>query len=268
MTIEESQNRLINLREKLNRYNFNYFVLSKPEISDFEYDMLMNELIDLEKKFPELFDENSPSQRVGIDSSHEFQQAGHIYPMLSLGNTYSEEELKEFDNRIHKIIDKDLEYVCELKFDGISVSLTYRNGKLIQALTRGDGSKGDIVTANVKTIRSIPLILNGQDLPSEMEVRGEIILPRAGFNLINQERELAGDPVFANPRNAASGTLKLQNSAMVARRPLDCYVYYMLGENLPFENHFDNLMKLKDWGFKVSEHIVKCNNLEGVFSYI
>ncbi len=268
MTIEEAKKHVSILREKLDLYNYNYFVLSKPVISDFEFDMLMNELIDLEKKFPELSDENSPSQRVGIDINREFQQAEHIYPMLSLGNTYSEEELAEFDNRIHKIVDKDPEFVCELKFDGISVSLTYRDGRLVQALTRGDGTKGDIVTANVKTIRSIPLILQGNDIPAEMEVRGEIILPREGFNLINEERESAGEPIFANPRNAASGTLKLQNSAMVSRRPLDCYLYYMLGEKLTFENHYDSLMKLKDLGFKVSDHIMKCDNLGGVFNYI
>lgn len=268
MTTEEAKQHIDFLREKLNNYNYNYFVLSKPVVSDYEYDMLMIELNDLEKKYPEFYNENSPTQRVGIDTNREFQQAQHIYPMLSLGNTYSEEELTEFVNRIYKVIDKDVEFVCELKFDGISVSLTYKYGKLVQALTRGDGTKGDIVTANVKTIRSIPLILHGINFPEEMEVRGEIILPREGFNFINQERESAGEPVFANPRNAASGTLKLQNSSIVAKRPLDCYLYYMLGENIPFDNHFDSLMKLKELGFKVSEHITKCNSLDGVFDYI
>lgn len=268
MTTQEAKQRIEVLRDQLNKYNYDYFVLSKPDISDFEFDMLMKELIELEKNYPEFADENSPAKRVGIDSNREFEQAEHRYPMLSLSNTYSEEELTEFDTRVRKIIDKDLEYVCELKFDGISISLTYRDGKLMQALTRGDGTKGDIVTANVKTVRSIPLHLKRSDLPVEMEVRGEIILPRSGFNMINKERESNGEPVFANPRNAASGTLKLQNSAQVAKRPLDGYFYYLLGENLPYDNHYDSLMKLKDWGFKVSDHIQKCNDLQGVFHYI
>lgn len=268
MNQAEAQVRIAELREQLHTYNHNYYVLSQPSISDYDFDMLLNELITLEKKFPEFNDPNSPSQRVGSDINLEFNQVEHKYPMLSLGNTYSEEEIRDFENRIKKLIDGDLEYVCELKYDGTSISLTYQNGKLVQAVTRGDGVKGDDVTANVKTIRSVPLQLSGKGYPKEFEIRGEILMPFAVFNDLNEEREEIGETPFANPRNAASGTLKMQNSSVVAKRKLDCYLYYLLGKEIPTRNHYSNLLAAKDWGFKIPANTAICKNIDEVIAFI
>ncbi|MGQ1909923.1 NAD-dependent DNA ligase LigA [Marinifilum sp. RC60d5] len=268
MNQEEAKNRISQLREQLHKHNHNYYVLSQPVISDYDFDILLKELIDLEKKFPEYNDSNSPSQRVGSDINLEFNQVEHKYPMLSLGNTYSEEEIRDFETRIKKLIEEDIEYVCELKYDGTSISLSYKDGKLIQAITRGDGVRGDDVTANVKTIRSIPLQLNGSDYPNEFEIRGEILMPFAVFNELNKEREDIGESPFANPRNAASGTLKMQNSALVAKRKLDCYLYYLLGKDISSDNHYDNLQKAKKWGFKIPANTALCKNIDEVIDFI
>ncbi|PKQ63878.1 DNA ligase (NAD(+)) LigA [Labilibaculum filiforme] len=260
--------RIEELREQLHTYNHNYYVLSQPSISDYDFDMLLNELIALEKQYPEFTDTNSPTQRVGSDINLEFNQVEHKYPMLSLGNTYSEEEIRDFENRIKKLIDGDVEYVCEMKYDGTSISLTYKNGKLVQAVTRGDGVRGDDVTANVKTIRSVPLQLSGNAYPEEFEIRGEILMPFEVFNSLNEEREEIGEAPFANPRNAASGTLKMQNSSIVAKRKLDCYLYYLLGKEIPSRNHFGNLLAAKDWGFKIPANTALCKNIDEVIAFI
>ncbi len=266
MTIAE---RIQQLRDEINEHNYRYYVLSQPVISDFAYDQLMNELIRLEQEYPEYSDPLSPTQRVGSDIDNTFEQVPHSYPMLSLTNTYSKEEITDFDQRTRKLLPgQQVEYVCELKYDGVSISLIYNNGRLERAITRGDGEKGDDVTANVKTIRSIPLILKGKDYPGMFIIRGEIFLTHDGFNKMNREREEAGEPLFANPRNAAAGTLKLLNSSEVAKRPLDCYLYYLIGENLPFDTHYDNLMKAKDWGFRIPQYIKKCNSLQEIFEFI
>lgn len=267
MNQSESFNRISYLREELEKHNYNYYVLNKPEIEDFTFDQLMAELIGLETEFPEFFDANSPTQRVGSDLTQEFKQVAHKYQMLSLSNTYSEEEVQEFDQRVRKLTDENFEYVCELKFDGVSISLNYENGLLVRAVTRGDGEKGDDVTANVKTIKSIPLRLKG-DYPPEFEIRGEILLPFSVFEMLNSEREEIGEQPFANPRNAASGTLKLQNSSVVASRKLDAYLYYILGDNLPDDGHFELLHHASKWGFKISEHTRKCQNLKEVFDFL
>jgi DNA ligase (NAD+) len=262
------EQRIKQLRKVLNEHNYKYYVLNQPSISDFEYDQLMKELIDLELAHPEFADPNSPSQRIGDDRTREFEQVAHKYPVLSLSNTYSKEEIIEFDNRIKKMGLGNYEYVCELKYDGASISLTYEDGKLMQAVTRGDGVTGDNVISNVRTIKSIPLELTGDDYPALFEIRGEIFIPHAGFEQMNREREEIGEVPFANPRNAASGTLKIQNSSLVAKRKLDCFLYYLLGENLPSDSHFENLRKAKEWGFKISEHIKKCLTLKEVFEFI
>jgi len=268
MTKTEAINRIYFLRKTLEEHNHNYYVLSNPKISDFEYDMLMMELDSLEKKFPEIDKTSSPTQRVGNDVSNNFEQVHHKYPMLSLGNTYNTEELIEFDSRVKKIIEQNFEYVAELKLDGTSISLTYVDGVLTKGVTRGDGIKGDDVTANVKTIKSIPLQLKGNDFPKEFEMRGEIVLPHKVFDKLNAERIERGEQAFANPRNAASGSLKLINSAEVAKRNLDCYVYYMIGGDLPFKSHFKNLEKAKEWGFKVPSQITKAKNIGEIAEYI
>ena len=256
------------LREELNMHNYNYYVLSNPTISDFDFDKKMQELIDLETSHPEYADPSSPSQRVGSDITKTFNQVEHIYPMLSLSNTYSEAEVIEFYNRIKKDLNDDFEIVCELKYDGASISLTYTDGKLTQAVTRGDGVKGDDITANVKTIRSIPLSLRGNDYPALFEIRGEILMPWKVFEELNKERAEQEENLFANPRNATSGTLKLQDSKVVATRKLDAYLYYMLGENLPTNGHYENLLKAKEWGFKTSDATIKCSTLDEVFAFI
>lgn len=256
------------LREELNMHNYNYYVLSNPTISDFDFDKKMQELIDLETSHPEYADPSSPSQRVGSDITKTFNQVEHIYPMLSLSNTYSEAEVIEFYNRVKKDLNDDFEIVCELKYDGASISLTYTDGKLTQAVTRGDGVKGDDITANVKTIRSIPLSLRGNDYPALFEIRGEILMPWKVFEELNKERAEQEENLFANPRNATSGTLKLQDSKVVATRKLDAYLYYMLGENLPTNGHYENLLKAKEWGFKTSDATIKCSTLDEVFAFI
>lgn len=256
------------LREELNMHNYNYYVLSNPTISDFDFDKKMQELIDLETSHPEYADPSSPSQRVGSDITKTFNQVEHIYPMLSLSNTYSEAEVIEFYNRVKKDLNDDFEIVCELKYDGASISLTYTDGKLTQAVTRGDGVKGDDITANVKTIRSIPLSLRGNDYPALFEIRGEILMPWKVFEELNKERAEQEENLFANPRNATSGTLKLQDSKIVATRKLDAYLYYMLGENLPTNGHYENLLKAKEWGFKTSDATIKCSTLDEVFAFI
>ncbi len=265
---QQIKQRIDRLRTVLDEHNHRYYVLSEPSVSDFEYDRLMQELMDLETKYPKFFDENSPSQRIGSDINKDFQQVVHNNPMLSLANTYSLEELKEFETRNKKIVNEQYEYICELKYDGVSISLSYENGLLIRAVTRGDGEKGDDVTANVKTIKSIPLKLRGNDYPDEFEIRGEILLPHEGFQKMNEERISRNEPAFANPRNAASGTLKMQNSSLVAKRPLDCLFYSITGNTLPYQQHYENLMKAKDWGFKITQHIKKCCSIDEVLGFV
>lgn len=256
------------LREELNKHNYDYYVLSTPTISDFEFDKKLRELAELEEKHPEYYDSNSPTQRVGSDINKSFKQVKHKYPMLSLGNTYSEEEVTDFYNRVQKGLNDDFEIVCELKYDGTSISLTYVDGELTQAVTRGDGIEGDDVTANVRTIRSIPLRLRGNDYPAEFEIRGEILMPWAVFEELNKERAEQEEALFANPRNAGSGTLKQQDPKIVAARKLDSYLYYLLGENLPTDGHYENLMKAQEWGFKISSATKKCKTLDEIFEYI
>lgn len=256
------------LRKELEEHNYNYYVKSNPTISDFEFDEKMKELQDLENKYPDFFDPNSPTQRVGNDINKAFKQVKHIYPMLSLGNTYSKEEVADFYNRISKTLNEPFDVVCELKFDGTSVSLIYENGELLRAVTRGDGEKGDDITTNVRTIRTIPLHLKGDVFPNFFEIRGEILMPWNVFERLNKEREKEEEPLFANPRNATSGTIKLQNSAEVAKRNLDAYLYYLLGENVPSDSHYENLQIIKKWGFKVSKEVAKCKNLNEIFEFI
>ncbi|WP_044137619.1 NAD-dependent DNA ligase LigA [Bacteroides oleiciplenus] len=255
------------LRAELHRHNYNYYVLNAPEISDKEFDDMMRELQDLEREHPEYQDDSSPTMRVGSDLNKNFTQVAHKYPMLSLGNTYSEGEVSDFYDRIQKALNEDFEICAELKYDGTSISLTYEDGKLIRAVTRGDGEKGDDVTDNAKTIRTIPLVLHG-DYPALFEIRGEILMPWVVFEELNREKEAREESLFANPRNAASGTLKLQNSAIVASRKLDAYLYYLLGEELPCDGHYENLQKAAQWGFKISDHMKKCHSLQEVFDYI
>ncbi len=260
--------RIVELRELLHKYNNLYYVQNAPVISDIEFDQLMHELIDLEGKHPELFDPNSPTQRVGSDLSKGFEQAEHRYPMLSLDNTYSEQEVRDFFQRVSGLLNEPFEICCELKYDGLSISLIYEDGKLVQAVTRGDGVKGDIVTDNVRTIKSVPLVLQKGDWPKNFEIRGEVLMPWTSFEKLNAERERQEEPLFANPRNAASGTLKLQNPQEVSRRQLDSYLYYLLGEKLPCDGHYENMMEALKWGFKVSDHMKKCTTIQEVLDYI
>ncbi len=259
--------RIEELREQLNRHNYKYYVENAPEISDFEFDALMHELLRLEREHPEYADPNSPTVRVGSDLTAEFETVKHRFPMLSLGNTYSLEELHEFIGRIEREAGT-AEYVCELKFDGTAISLTYEHGRLLRAVTRGDGTQGDDVTANVRTIRTVPLTLRGDDWPDYFEMRGEILMPYASFDRLNAEREAAGETPFANPRNAAAGTLKQQASSVVARRGLDATLYQAAGENLPFGTHWESLQKAREWGFKVSDAMRICRNTEEIDAYI
>ena len=266
---EEDKRRIDFLRAELNRHNHNYYVLNAPEIGDKEFDMMMKELEQLEAQHPEWDDPLSPTRRVGSDINKSFTQVAHIHPMLSLGNTYSIEEVGDFMRRTTTgLMGEKFEIVGEMKFDGTSISLIYEHGKLVRAVTRGDGEKGDVVTDNVKTIKSIPLSLSGDDYPEKFEIRGEIVLPWNEFERLNKEREFNEEPLFANPRNAASGTLKMQNSAEVARRGLDAYFYYMLGDGLPCDNHYDNLMAAKRWGFKVSDAITLMRGVDEVDAFI
>lgn len=259
--------RLMELRKALEYHNNKYYIENAPEISDREFDELMHELEKLETAHPELYDPNSPTQRVGQDINREFTQVAHKYPMLSLGNTYSEQELRDFDQRVRKVVGNRVQYVCELKYDGTSISLTYADGQLVQAVTRGDGVRGDDVTVNVRTIRTVPLRLRG-DYPPEFEIRGEILMPFSVFNMLNQEKAEAGEPLFANPRNAAAGTLKLQNSSLVAKRHLDCFLYYIPGDVTPATTHYGNLMKAKEWGFHMPPYIHLADTFEEVWAFI
>ena len=260
--------RIYQLRDELHRHNYNYYVLNVPEITDQEFDFLMRELQDLEEKHPECRDENSPTMRVGSDLNKNFQQVAHRYPMLSLANTYSEAEVADFYERVKKDLNEEFEVCCEMKFDGTSISLIYEDGKLVRAVTRGDGVKGDDVTDNVKTIRTIPLVLHGDNYPQEFEIRGEILMPWEVFEQLNKERESREESLFANPRNAASGTLKLQNSSVVASRKLDAYLYNLLGESLPCDGHYENMQVASTWGFKVSDIMRKCANLSDILEFI
>ena len=276
----DEKQRILQLRSELHEHNHNYYVLNRPVISDQEFDFLMHELQDLESRHPELYDANSPTQRVGSDLSTEFRQVEHRYPMLSLANTYNEQDVADWYESVRKgLAGEDFEVCCEMKYDGLSISLIYVDGKLTQAVTRGDGVHGDDVTANVRTIRSIPLVLSGdasqqQDLfavppyPHEFEIRGEILMPWKVFERLNAEREAAEEPLFANPRNAASGTLKSLDSHLVASRQLDAYLYYLLGEQLPADGHYENLEVARSWGFKISEGMKKVRTLEEIYAFI
>ncbi len=269
----DEKQRIEQLRQQLHEHNHRYYVLNHPLISDQEFDFLMHELQELEARHPECADPNSPTQRVGSDLNQEFKQVAHRYPMLSLANTYNEQEVAEWFASVSKLLaGEPFEVCCEMKYDGLSISLTYERGRLVQAVTRGDGVYGDDVTANVKTIRSIPLVLNAdkaiKPIPDNFEIRGEILMPWAVFRRLNEEREEAGEQLFANPRNAASGTLKSQKSELVASRQLDAYLYYLLGEQVPEDGHYENLQVARSWGFKISEGMRKVTTLEGIFDFI
>ncbi|MCI7163468.1 MAG: NAD-dependent DNA ligase LigA [Butyricimonas virosa] len=261
--------RIVELRKLLEYYNYLYYVKNEPVITDQKFDELMHELERLEAEHPEMFDPNSPTQRVGNDTTNEFVQVAHKYGMMSLANTYSEQEIRDFDERVRKGIGgDDVEYVCELKYDGTSISLRYEDGNLQVAVTRGDGVKGDDVTTNVRTIRTVPLHMQGEDYPAEFEIRGEILMPFAVFNRLNEERLETGEALFANPRNAAAGTLKLQNSSIVAKRQLDCYLYYVPGEITLTPTHYGNLMKAREWGFNIPPYIELCHNIDEILDFI
>lgn len=267
----EIKERITFLTKELNQHNHNYYVLNKSVISDYDFDMLLKELQELEVKYPKYASPNSPTKRVGGDITKNFETVAHRFPMLSLSNSYSKEEIQEFDERIQKLIGGEIEYVCELKYDGVAISITYENGELVRALTRGDGIEGEDVTANVRTIRAIPLKLQG-DYPESFDMRGEIVFPLAAFNQLNQEREAAGEPIFANPRNTASGTIKMQDSSIVASRGLDCQLYQLYADVNPFEGHFEAVNSVKEWGFKTpsleNNYIKKVNSIEGIMDFI
>ncbi|MBS4013748.1 MAG: NAD-dependent DNA ligase LigA [Bacteroidetes bacterium] len=268
MDKKQINERINKLRQEINFHNYQYYTLDNPLISDYEFDMLLKELEKLEIENPEFADPNSPTQKVGGEITKNFETSKHKFPMMSLGNTYSREELSDFDIRIKKSIGENFKYTCELKFDGAAIGITYTNGKFSKAVTRGDGIQGDVVTANVKTIKSLPLIIEDENIPKEFELRGEIILSHKSFNKINKERAENGEALFANPRNAASGSLKLQNSSLAAKRNLDCYIYALHSEELKFQGHYESLMQAKKWRFKVSEYTKLCNNIDEVFEYI
>jgi len=262
------QDRIETLRNEINKANHDYYVKNQPTISDFEFDQKLKELERLERENPQFFDENSPTQRIGSDINQSFTQVAHQYPMISLANTYSEGEVTDFYNRTQRALNQPFELVCELKYDGTAISLIYENGSLVRAITRGDGEKGDDVTSNVRTIKTIPLKLHGENYPEKFEIRGEILLPWTEFDRLNREREEQEEPLFANPRNAAAGTLKLQNSSIVSSRKLDAYLYYLLGETLPAKTHYDNLQAARSWGFKISDAMRVCQNLQEVFDFL
>lgn len=268
MKLSDAKRRVEELRKTIDEHNHRYYVLNQPVITDFEFDLLLNELQTLEKKFPELVTPDSPTMRVGSDLTEEFEQMEHRWPMMSLGNTYSEEELVEFGERVKRTLGHEPEYVCELKYDGVSISLTYENAALSAAVTRGDGMVGDDVTVNVRTIRSIPVRINAPGVPSSFVIRGEIYLPLKGFDEINDARIAKGEAPFANPRNAAAGTLKLLDPRIVAERPLDCFLYFLLGDDLPAANHYDNIMAARSWGFRTPDIMERCSGMDGVLSFI
>ncbi|MCF8233091.1 MAG: NAD-dependent DNA ligase LigA, partial [Bacteroidales bacterium] len=263
-----ARKKIAELTDQLHRHNYRYYVLNSPEISDYEYDMMMKELQELEKQFPDLALPDSPTQRVGSDIDQKFEQVPHRVPMLSLDNTYNEQELTDFLNRINRNVNEQVEYICELKYDGVAISLRYENGYLQQAITRGDGYQGDDVTENIKTIRSIPLRLLGKDYPASFEIRGEIYMSHQSFEELNKERRKNNKPPFANPRNSAAGTLKMQKSSQVARRSLDCFLYQLVGEDLPYNTDYDNLQKAKEWGLKIPENISRCATIKEIFDFI
>ena len=265
----DEKQRILQLRQELHEHNHKYYVLNQPSISDQEFDFMMHELQELEARHPEMADPDSPTQRVGSDISTEFKQVAHKYPMLSLANTYNEQDVADFYNSVSKGLNgEDFEICCEMKYDGLSISLTYVDGRLTQAVTRGDGVHGDDVTANVRTIRSIPLVLKDGDWPREFEIRGEILMPWQSFERLNAEREAAEEPLFANPRNAASGTLKSLNPAVAAKRKLDAYLYYLLGDGIEGDGHYENLMRAKAWGFKISDGMRKVKTLQEIYNFI
>jgi DNA ligase (NAD+) len=272
MTATDAHHKILELSTELNRHNYNYYALDNPTISDFEFDKLLEELIALEKQFPEFLSPDSPSQRVGGQITKVFNAVKHQYPMLSLSNSYSVDDMIDFDRKVreglgHTTDGQQIDYVCELKFDGLSISLIYEDGKLFQAITRGDGVQGDEVTTNAKTIKSVPLKLHG-NYPPRFEIRGEVYMPRPVFDAINKEREEIGETPMANPRNAASGTMKMQDSGQVAKRKLDCFLYNVLGENLPFKTHFESIQAAKSWGFRVSEEAKLCTGIQEVLAFI
>ena len=268
MDLQRVEQEIEGLREAINKHNHAYYVLSNPVVSDYDFDQLLNRLEKLEAEHPQFADTNSPTQRVGSDINQAFVQESHAYPMLSLSNSYNPSEVMEFHNRIVNDVGEAPAYICELKYDGTSISLTYENGKLTKAITRGDGAKGDVVTANVKTIRSVPLVLNGSDFPAKFEIRGEILLPFASFDALNIAKEANGEAPFANPRNAASGSLKLQNSSEVAKRKLDAYFYAIMGDDLPADTHAGNLKMAESWGFKISKDAQLCTSIDEVLEYL
>ncbi len=268
----EAKHKIEQISEQLRTHNYSYYVLSEPSISDYDFDMLLEELQKLEEQFPQFAFEDSPTKRVGGEITKNFKTVKHKYQMLSLGNSYSKEDIVDFETRIKKLVENELEYICELKYDGVAIGITYENGKLVQAVTRGDGVQGDDITANVKTIRSIPLQLKGNDYPDEFEIRGELFYPKNVFEALNKEREEIGEDLYANARNTASGTLKMQDSSIVAQRKLDCYLYFVLGENLPFETHYESIEKAGEWGFKIPtekrNYIRKCKSIDEIFEFI
>lgn len=268
MSVKDIELKIKQLRDQLRRHDHLYYVEAKPQISDFEYDMMLKDLEALEKKYPQFITPESPTQRVGSDISEGFVQVQHQYPMLSLANTYSFDELDDFHNRISKLLDEPWQYTCELKYDGSAIAITYRDGKFLRAVTRGDGVQGDDVTANVRTIRSIPLTLLGDDYPEEFEIRGEVVMPHAVFHRLNQEKEEQGEAPFANPRNVAAGTLKQLNPKVVADRNLDWMPYVLMGEDLPYDTHFDNLRKTKEWGFRIPDNFILAKDIEEVKTFI
>lgn len=272
MTSEQAQQKIKELTKELRQHNYNYYMLSKPTISDYEFDMMLEELQKLEEQYPDYADENSPTKRVGGYISKEFTTVKHRYPMLSLSNSYSREEITDFEERIKKLIEGEVEYVCELKYDGVAIGITYKEGKLFQAVTRGDGVQGDDITENVKTIRSIPLVLHGNDYPKEFEIRGEIFMPKKAFEALNREKEAAGEPTYANARNTTSGTLKMQDSKQVAHRKLDSYLYFVLGDQLPQTTHLGVVNAAGKWGFKVpteqQKMLKKCHSIDEIFEFI
>ncbi len=266
--MESVKQQIERLRDELHIHNYNYYVLSRPVISDFEFDRMMRQLMELEAAYPEYYDPNSPSVRVGSDISNSFTQVYHHFPMLSLQNTYSEEEVTDFYSRVKRLLNEEFEIVCELKYDGTSISLVYEEGRLVRAVTRGDGIKGDDVTVNVRTIRNVPLLLKGDDVPAFLEARGEIVMPWSSFDALNLEREEQGDVLFANPRNATSGTIKMLDSRVVASRGLESFIYSVTAEPLPTNSHFDNMVCAKQWGLNVSDAMRRCGSLDDVFSFL
>lgn len=268
MSLFDIKDRMDALVQELNQHNYNYYVLAQPTISDFEFDQKLEALIELEKQYPEYQNPDSPTQIVGGEITKEFKTVKHRWPMLSLGNTYSEQDLRDFDERIRKAIGNDFEYVCELKFDGLSMSLTYQDGRLVRAVTRGDGTQGDEVTANIKTIRTIPHRLSGSGYPNDFEIRGEVFMHRAAFERLNQERIENDEVPYANPRNFAAGTVKLQDSSEVAKRPLDCFIYFLYTEQRIFKTHWESLQSVKGWGFHTCEHNKLCRNIDEVLDFI